>query len=123
MLLGQRLQHDEQRPRVVRVAEARVVDRAEPAVRPLRGQDPVHPECCQPLEPGVVQQRGQRDEPVQPVRAALPALGVSADPLASGYVRPEVGEVAGQPIGLDLELILEPARRAHLPERQRLKGP
>jgi hypothetical protein len=50
----------------------------------------------------IVEQDGQRDQPVEPVRPALPALGVPADPLAPSDIGPEVGQVAGQPVGLDL---------------------
>jgi hypothetical protein len=67
----------------------------------------------------IVQQPRQRDDPVEPVRRALPALGGAAEPLALADIGPELVEVAAQAVRLDAKLSLEPARGPNRAERQR----
>ena len=75
-----RLEQEEERPGVVGLVPGGVADGPEPAVGLLMFEDVVDESLDLGLERGVVQQEGQRDDPVEPVRDALPALGLAADP-------------------------------------------
>ena len=100
-----------------------VADGAEPAVGLLVIEDEVDRLLDLGLERGVVEQIGQGNEAVEPVRDALPALGLAAEPGAVLDVGPELVEVSAQAVGLDAELILEPAGRLDASQGQGLEGP
>ena len=115
--LRENLEDDESRPDI---ALRRVpVDRPEPAVVALCLEDVVDPVPGPILELFVIEQDGQRQKTIEPVRAALPAVALAAVPGAVANVGPELIEVAAQPIRLDAKLAAQPAGRPHLAQRQR----
>ena len=59
---------------------------------------------------------GQRDDAVEPVGDALPALGLAAEPGAVLDVGPELVEVPAQAGRLDPKLVLEPAGGLDAPQ-------
>ena len=79
------------------------------AVIVLVGDDVIHVAHHFGLERCVVQEKGQRDQAVQPVGSALPALAVAAEPAAVADVGPELVQVPAQPVGLDAQLPRQPA--------------
>ena len=68
----------------------------------------------------VVQQIGERHEAVEEVGAALPALARAAEPAAVRTdIGPELVEMSGQALGLDLQLTPQPARGPDGAQRER----
>ena len=65
------------------------------------------------LDPGferpIVEQVGKRDDSVEPVGDALPALGIATYPGAVLDIGPELVEMPAEPGGLGLELLAKPA--------------
>jgi hypothetical protein len=111
--LGERLQRDHARPPVV------VADRPELPVRSLARDDGLDPGTGAFLELHVVEDEGQRDQPVEVVRAVLPSLPVAAEPSARGtHVLPELRQAAGLPVSLQPQLVGQPPRRPHGPQGQ-----
>src|SRR5262249_22491728 len=74
------------------------------------------------LERGIIEHVSQRDESVEPVGDALPALGLTAEPGTIRDVRPELVEVTAQAAGLDPQLAGEPAGRPDAPQGEGLAG-
>ena len=106
LVLRQDFQHDVVRPPVGHGC------RADPAVRLLVLQGPAH------ILPGlgdqslVAGQESQRHQAVQEVGAAFPAFARAAQPAAvRPDIRPELVQVAGQSVRLDLQLAQQPAGR------------
>jgi hypothetical protein len=68
----------------------------------------------------VIEQIRQRHEPVEVVRAALPALAAAAKPgTARADIGPDLVETVGHVGGLHGQLILEPAGRTYRAEPER----
>ena len=125
-VLQQRRRDVPARPVIVAFAAEAVV-RPEPALGGLVVEDVVDPLVDLVVQVGGelagggvaarVQLRRERHDAIQPVGAALvPGAAVvelAADPDGLVDVRPEVVEVAGERVGLDDELVAEPARRLH----------
>ena len=104
LVLRQRLHRDEDRPRIVRaptVAARRVPDRSEPPVWLLALEDLVDPTLRLGKQRLVAEEVREWHHAVEPVGAALPALGVPADPSAIGDVGPELVQMTAQPVSLD----------------------
>jgi hypothetical protein len=87
----------------------------------LESEDRVNPVLSFGFQFWVIEQVGERNDPIEPVRAALPTFGVPANPLAVGDIGPELIKMSAQAIGLNLKLLFQPSRRANVPERQRAK--
>ena len=82
--------------------------------------DPLLGFCDQRL---IVEKIGQRQQAIEIVRAALPALAAAAEPAAvRAEVRPELVQMAGEPIRLDAELLAEPTPRLDGPQGQSSKS-
>ena len=109
----QNLGNQQDRPRIV-TASLFVLAGTNPAVGPLRAQDGVD------VPPGtgnhipILKQIGKRNEPVQPIGNALPALAAAADPGAVPNVGPDGIQMAAKPGSLDFKLTLQPAARLQL---------
>ena len=116
-VLPQRLERHHQRPVVL------VLLRAEPAVLALAGEDPLDIAQSQCPQFFVLQRPCQRHQSVQIVGRALPAVAASAQPCAVvAHVGPLVVQRAGEVVGLNAQLIAQPALRANGAERQRREG-
>ena len=104
LILREHLEYDHSRPPSV------VGGRAEETVGALVAEGPVHPEFYFCDEALVVEFVGEWDEAVEKVWSTLPAFAVAAEPAAVwADVGPEFVEVAGESVGLDFELVAEPA--------------
>ena len=94
-----------------------------PAVGTEIGERPVHPLGDFGLELGILQKIGQRDETVQIIRPDFPVFAFTAQP---GALRPKIGEhflqVSGKTVGLNLELVFQPAPWQNRSERKRDKS-
>ena len=114
LVLRECLEHHHVRPPVG------VLWRTDASILALVGQRPFHPGARLRDEALVSEQVGERNEAIDEVRAALPALAGSAKPPAVlAHIRPELVEMPGQTRGLDLQLPLQPASRTHGAERKR----
>ena len=105
---GQHLGDEDARPQVV-IAALVIGAGAEPAVLALALENAVHILLRAADEILVLQQIGQRDEAVQPVGHALPAVAIAADPLAVAYIGPDLVQISAQTVGLNAQLAPEPA--------------
>ena len=116
-ILIQRLQADHQRPVVV------VQLRAEPAVLALARQNPLDVIHRAGLQLLVVQSPRERNQTVQIVRRALPAITLATQPRAAvAYVRPDLPKLSGDALCLRLHLRAQPALRADRAQRQGRQG-
>ena len=112
-VLLQRLHGHHQRPMVA------ILLRSEPSVRLLGAQNPVHIPLRQRLHVRVVQRPGQRDQAIQIVGRALPAVAVAAQPGAAvAHVRPDVVQSGGQALRLNAQLVAQPALGLYGAQRQ-----
>jgi hypothetical protein len=124
-VLRSRLEKDEYRPGVIGavfIAALQITHRPQPAIILLVGQDMVHPAVHFGPKPGIPKEHGQGHDAIKPVRTALPALGMAADPAALGHVGPEFVQVAAQAISLSAQLTLKPAQWAYGAQRQGRQG-
>ena len=106
----QHLADEKECPNVVACAFL-ILAGADPSVRLLPLQNGVDVFVGARDQIRIVQQVGERDEAVQPVRHALPALAAAADPCAVAHVGPDLVEIAGKTGCLDFQLAAEPAFR------------
>ena len=114
LVLRERFEHDHVRPPIG------IGNAADRAVFPLVLERPVDPLLRLGDQRLVFEEVGQRQETIQVVRPSLPALTWAAEPGAvRPDIRPDLLEVAGEPVGLDAQLLLQPATRLHRAERQR----
>ena len=112
-------QDEEERPDVVVLALLFGAG-ADPAVFALPSKDLVDIPFGADDHVLIPQQKGERDEAVQPIGNAFPALAAAAHPFAVAHVRPDLVEIARKPARLDLELLFQPAARRDLLCRQPL---
>ena len=106
LILRQDLEHDHVRPPVL------ILLGSEEAVLALVVERPVDPFAGLADQFGVVEQVGQRNQPIEVIRTALPAFALAAEPRAvGGEVGPELVDVPGQSVALDFELLQQPAGR------------
>ncbi len=120
--LRQRLEQHVHGPGIVLVAIGCIMERTQPAILLLMLQDIVHPVPHLALQRFAIQQEGQRDQSIEPVRGALPALSTAPCPGALGDIGPELVQVPAQTLGLDTQLLQQPACRSNAPQRKRLEG-
>ena len=92
--------------------------RAEPAVLVLVGEDVVYVAHDLLFETLIVEQEGEGDDAVEPVGGAFPALLLSAEPAAVFDVGPELVEVSAEAVGLQGELVVQPAAGTHCAQGQ-----
>jgi len=86
------------------------------------GEGPFHPALDLRDEFRVPGEIGERDQAIEKVRPALPAFPWASEPRAiRAEIRPEFVQVATQPIGLNAQLIEQPAFRHHRRKRERVK--
>ena len=108
----QHLADEEECPNIIARALL-VLAGANPAVRLLPLENGIDILVGTRNQVRIVQQVGKRNEPVQPVGHALPALAVAADPGAVAHIRPNFVEVAGETGCLDFQLAAQPAFRLY----------
>lgn len=94
---GQHFGNEDAGPKVIGMPLLRRAG-AEPAILALAGQNAVNVILCPGDQIFVPEQIGQGDKAVQPVRYALPAVAVAANPAAVAYVGPDFIQVAAQAV-------------------------
>ena len=105
LVLGQRLEHDELRPRIVLAVALAAPDRTEPPIGRLVSEDVVNPRLRLGFQKRVIQQIRQRHDAIKPIRSSLPSLGPTSNPGTIRDVRPELVQVAAQTVCLDAQLV------------------
>jgi hypothetical protein len=117
VVLSEGFEDDDTRPPVV------IGGGADHAAGLLVGEGPVDVLLGFGFEAGVVEEPGEGDEAVEEVRAALPGLAGAAEPAGVGAdVCPGFVEMAGEAVGLDAELVSEPACGLDRAEREEGEG-
>ena len=87
------------------------------------GQRPVDVFLRFGFEAGVVEQVGEGDEAIEEVGAAFPGFSGATEPAAVGAdVGPGFVEVSAEAVGLNLQLVAQPAGWANGAERERIEG-
>ena len=117
VILLQDLERHHLGPPVVRLAALETVDigmvlgGAEIAVLPLRGEDGLDPGLRLGFQRVVIENPGQRQQAVDPVRSPLPGVAVAAEPgvVRAHHLGIDLVEMAGQAVRLPLQLLFKPA--------------
>ncbi len=82
-----------------------MIHRSQPAVFLLMAENIVDPALRFADQQRIVEQIGQRQHPIQPVRPAFPAIRIPTEPLAVCDILPELIQMPAEPVRLNAQLL------------------